>query len=390
MTDALATLVSGMQDGASWELMGQAEPVKALLEEVFNERIHLGDRSTYQLRANLQKKPDVASYAGFIVDEGNPTSGPYQGTSFVWFPGDGGSVVTLVIGTDGFGADTAILGRPGHGRRLRALSRLHSGRLWVKPDLLDLTTEVPASVATAWPAIDAAMKSYSRYIYAAAAVRQGDPDASQVVADLLDLFFHEHRSRHKGAAHTAWENRLQDVHARIFPAVDPATVASLLRERRFVILEGPPGTGKTRLALKVGATIGSHEMVQFHPARTYEDFVVGLYPRVAGDGELAFEVREGDLLRANASANCNPHVLVIDEINRADLGRVLGEAVSLFESGEPDRKVRLPHVPKDHPVSLQIPKPAGPRHTQHRRSVDRAHRSRDPSPLRVCRCLAIA
>jgi 5-methylcytosine-specific restriction protein B len=86
-----------------------------------------------------------------------------------------------------------------------------------------------------------------------------------------------------------------------------AAVASLLSERRFVILEGPPGTGKTRLALKVGEAIGSHEMVQFHPARTYEDFVVGLYPRVAG-GELAFEVRAGDLLRANASAHGSPHV----------------------------------------------------------------------------------
>ncbi len=94
-------------------------------------------------------------------------------------------------------------------------------------------------------------------------------------------------------------------------------------------------------------------MVQFHPARTYEDFVVGLYPRIAGD-QLAFEVRLGDLLRANKSANGHPHLLVIDEINRADLGRVLGEAVSLFEPGEPDRAVRLPHVPDGYPESLQL------------------------------------
>jgi hypothetical protein len=111
MMEAFAKLVTGMKAGATWELMGQADAVKALLEQVFDERIHRNDWGTYQLRANLQKKPDVASYAGFIVDEGNPTSGPYQGTSFVWFPGDGGSVVALVIGTDGFGADTAILGR---------------------------------------------------------------------------------------------------------------------------------------------------------------------------------------------------------------------------------------------------------------------------------------
>ena len=38
------------------------------------------------------------------------------------------------------------------------------------------------------------------------------------------------------------------------------------------------------------------------------------------------------------------HILVIDEINHADLARVLGEAVALFEAGEPDRTVQLPHA----------------------------------------------
>ncbi|MGA2012963.1 MAG: hypothetical protein ABSH51_20825 [Solirubrobacteraceae bacterium] len=106
-------LVAGMCAGSDWDLMGQSDQVKQLLNDVFDERMHRSDRARYQLRVNLQKKSDVASYAGFIVEEGNPSSGPYQGTSFVWFPGDGGSVVALVIGTDGFGADTAILGRPG-------------------------------------------------------------------------------------------------------------------------------------------------------------------------------------------------------------------------------------------------------------------------------------
>ncbi len=333
--------------------MGQSDQVKSLLDAVFDERMHRADRGRYQLRVNLQKKSDVASYAGFIVEEGNPSSGPYQGTSFVWFPGEGGSVVALVIGTDGFGADTAILGRPGHGRRLRALTRMHAGKLWVKPDLLDIATEVPDSVSASWPTIEAALRAYSRVLYATVPVGPGDPDAEAVVADLLDLFFYEHRSRHKGPAQAHWQERLQAIHSHVFPVASAGEVERVLRERRFVILEGPPGTGKTRLARQVGAAIGSNEMIQFHPARTYEDFVVGLYPRVAGD-QLAFEVRAGDLLRANSSASRQAHVLIIDEINRADLGRVLGEAVSLFEPGEPDRAVRLPHVPDKYPEYLQL------------------------------------
>ncbi|MGA2012962.1 MAG: AAA family ATPase [Solirubrobacteraceae bacterium] len=190
-------------------------------------------------------------------------------------------------------------------------------------------------------------------MYVTAPVTPQDSGAAAVASDLLDLFFHEHRSRHKEPAKSAWQNRLQTIHSYIFPVATAADVESVLRDRRFMILEGPPGTGKTRLALQVGAAIGSHEMVQFHPARTYEDFVVGLYPRVAGD-QLAFEVRPGDLLRANRASNGKQHVLIIDEINRADLGRVLGEAVSLFEPGEPDRAVRLPHIPDGYPESLQL------------------------------------
>ena len=42
----------------------------------------------------------------------------------------------------------------------------------------------------------------------------------------------------------------------------------ILRERRFVILEGPPGTGKTRLAYQIADRVGSATRVQFHAART--------------------------------------------------------------------------------------------------------------------------
>jgi 5-methylcytosine-specific restriction protein B len=299
---------------------------------------------------NLQKKDDAASYAGWITAE-NRSSGPYQGTSFVWMPGDKGSVAVLVIGTDGFGADSAILGRPGHGRRLRALSRLHRGSVWVKPDLLDIATEVPSAVTDRWPEIPAALKQYGRVIYAAVAVRgAGDGGA---VEDLLDLFFHEHGTPLTADAKKRWDGRLEEIAGAVFPAVEPEGVLAILRERRFVVLEGPPGTGKTRLAYQLADRIGSATRVQFHAARTYEDFVVGLFPRPTGDG-LAFDVRPGELLVANAAARTREHLLVLDEINRADLARVLGEAIVLFEPGELDRSVRLPHAPEGHEPELRL------------------------------------
>jgi 5-methylcytosine-specific restriction protein B len=348
----LEGLIKGMAQGREWNSMGDADAVRQLLGRVYDERYHKASyhKDRFQLRVNLQRKDDAASYAGWITAE-NPTSGPYQGTSFVWFPGERGSLAVLVIGTDGFGADTAILGRPGHLRRLRALSRLHRGKVWVKPDPLDIATEVPSVIAGQWPEIPAALKAYGRVIYAAVPVRdEGDGDA---VTDLLDLFFHEHGTPLTGDARRYWEGRLEEIAGAVFPSVTPEQVLAILRERRFVVLEGPPGTGKTRLAYQIADSIGSATRVQFHPARTYEDFVVGLFPRPAGQG-LAFDVRPGDLLVANAAARQREHLLVLDEINRADLARVLGEAVVLFEAGEATRSVRLPHTPSDQDPELRL------------------------------------
>lgn len=349
---AFQELISAMVAGRGWSGAEDTDGVRDLLHRVYDERYHKAAhyRSRFQHRVNLQKRKDAASYAGWITAE-NPTSGPYQGTSFVWFPGDEGSVAILGIGTDGFGADASILERPGHGRRLRALSRLHKGRIWVKPDLLDLNSTVPEAVTQQWPEIETAQNTYGRVIYAAIPVRSQED--AEAVADLLDLFFHEHQIPLTGTAKQRWEKRLEAIAGAVFPPTSLDHILSLLRERRFVILEGPPGTGKTRLANQIADEIGSSTRLQFHPARTYEDFVVGLFPRPARDG-LAFDVRAGDLLLANQAAQNEEHILLIDEINRADLAKILGEALALFESGEPGRFVRLPHTPEGHDSDLKL------------------------------------
>lgn len=247
---AFDELMAVMIAGRSWSSENRNDSARALMGRVYEERYsgHAWQKAKYQVRANLVGDESIAAYGAWITAE-NPSSGPFQGTSFTWFPGEGGSVALLCIGLDGFGQDTHILGRPGHRRRLKALSRLHRGRVWVKPDLLDTTTPVPKVVSDAWPAIPAALKAYDRVIYAAVAVAR--PEDAELVEDLLDLFFAEHDTPTTGRAKKRWEGRETAIAAELFPRIDEDEVLALLRERRFVVLEGPPGTGKTRLAYRL-------------------------------------------------------------------------------------------------------------------------------------------
>ena len=100
---------------------------------------------------------------------------------------------------------------------------------------------------------------------------------------------------------------------------------------------GAPGTGKTYVAQKLAECLaGSSKrvrLVQFHPSYAYEDFVQGFRPTLEG-GRHGFELRDGPLLdvaQGAREAGNEIHVLVIDEINRGNLSKVLGELYFLLE-----------------------------------------------------------
>lgn len=107
------------------------------------------------------------------------------------------------------------------------------------------------------------------------------------------------------------------------------------------VLYGPPGTGKTYLAERLARHLtaesdGFTELVQFHPAYAYEDFIQGIRPQSGDDGRLTYPMKAGRFLdfcqrAANRDGRC---VLIIDEINRANLSRVFGELMYLLEYRE--------------------------------------------------------
>ncbi|MFK5634039.1 McrB family protein [Ornithinimicrobium sp. LYQ103] len=116
---------------------------------------------------------------------------------------------------------------------------------------------------------------------------------------------------------------------------------ALLRDKRQIVFQGPPGTGKTYMARALGEFVtgsaGRVDIVQFHPSYAYEDFVTGLRPDPALAGH--FTLVPGPLVRIAERARAHPDdqfVLLIDEINRANVPAVFGELYYLLEYRDQD------------------------------------------------------
>ncbi len=131
---------------------------------------------------------------------------------------------------------------------------------------------------------------------------------------------------------------------------------TLLEQLGQIILYGPPGTGKTREAKRLALTLltgeepvadedqavqtelaafreaGRFDLVVFHPAYEYEQFVGGIEPTVTGQ-QLSFKAKPGVFTRLcrKAESDNRPAVLIIDEINRGNLPKLLGELVYALE-----------------------------------------------------------
>jgi 5-methylcytosine-specific restriction protein B len=124
-------------------------------------------------------------------------------------------------------------------------------------------------------------------------------------------------------------------------------VVDLLRQRHQLVLFGPPGTGKTYLAMRLAEQLADPHavtLVQLHPAYTYADFVQGYRAEPTTDGSPRLRLHAGPLRRiADEAAEHpgRPYLLIMDEINRADLASVLGEAYLLLEYR--DRPISLPN-----------------------------------------------
>lgn len=354
MPDALQVLVDAIAGGTQTSDDVMLEAMRGLFGSRFAKRSATNlDSSKPPFIRNAYGRgggeTEHVAYAGFINPD-NPPSGPYGGTSLVWFPSEEGCLIDFGIGTRGLSPDEGILTRPGHRRRISSLRRflIKSGAeiAWARQDPATTGAPVPEAVSRRLSPWAHVFKRYGNELYCLAKVPNDNPGLARIVVQaFIDLYAYERGWEALSTAKEESESFVAELHAGWLKSPTIAEIQELLEQRRFVVLQGPPGTGKSRIAEQVLRETydGNGAIIQFHPSTTYEDFVAGLSPDVT-DSSLRFSARAGHLVDVAAKANQGPALLVIDEMNRADLGRVLGEAIYLFEAdASGPRSVRLPH-----------------------------------------------
>lgn len=133
---------------------------------------------------------------------------------------------------------------------------------------------------------------------------------------------------------------------------------SVLKKKKNIILQGPPGVGKTFAAKRLAYSIMEEkdddriEFVQFHQNYSYEDFMLGYKP--CGNG---FEMKYGIFYQFCQKASNHPdkdYFFIIDEINRGNMSKIFGELLMLIEPDYRDNKIKLAYNGLDFSVPQNL------------------------------------
>lgn len=291
---------------------------------------------SYILRNNT--KPDAFSqggaYFGFIHPE-EETSGPFHDFSLTIFPdpSDKSWLVCLGIGVQGFKNDYELATFPGVRRLFQSLIGMDG---YCKTNFTDTETSLPKAFISNVPHLKKSLdkNEYKKFLPCCQVVN--DPSSNDG-KKFISAFVAGYAKLREWPRNNTQRKAISDALNKVISTTtvdDEGSAFELLRVRRFIVLEGAPGTGKTRLAKILAAKLDSKSFfTQFHAETSYSDFIYGIKPKL-NESTLNYEEQRGVFFEAIKHATDNPSesvVLIIDEMNRGNLSNILGPIFYLFE-----------------------------------------------------------
>ena len=302
------------------------------------------------VRKNLEKKAfnDGAAYWGFLNPE-EETSGQYSDFSFVVFPDDFSDVKTCVVclgvGSSGFRNDYHLAALPGIRRMFLKLKGQNTFFKASFNDIESTSTDLINEIKTSHSQLPTVIKRYGTVLPASCIVnlQNGKEIIYAWLATYAKIRSWATNEKQRKAIETAL-SKISDSEAHNEENDD---IKNLLKKRKYIVLQGAPGTGKTYTALNIAESREYHKTFfeQFHAETTFSDFVYGIEPNMSEDmSQPQFKAKTGILYQAveYAIKHKNEKVLlIIDEINRANLSNVLGPVFYLFEYQTRKRDVAI-------------------------------------------------
>lgn len=320
--------------------MSENISIKNIIELITQKAKEFGAKNdkefnkSYILRDNTDDLDDQGAFFGFIHPE-EESKGQFHDFSLTIFPSIEGKswLVCLGIGSSGFKNDYELATYPGL-RRL--FSKLIDEKGNCKTDFTDIETSLPKSFAgrQELEQIKNTIKRYTRVLPVCQIVEkpeseEGKKIISAFVAGYARLREWPSNNEHRKAISNALEPFLKE--GKIDEVEE---IKNLLDERKYLILQGPPGTGKTRAAKEVAEKFKAKTFfTQFHAETSFSDFIFGIRPDLNNE-KLTYKENIGIFTEALKYAKENSNdkiILIIDEINRANLSNVLGPIFYLFE-----------------------------------------------------------
>ena len=330
------------------------------------------EKPKYVFRNNTDLHGDFPDKAFFgCVNEGEASKGRYRDLSIVVFPSNENAdeddrwIIALGVGSDGYEHDNDLVLLPGT-RRL-FVNNLNKDS-FIKNDFTDIgSTDGFKSFCKKNNVVDSLKKGVKGYENLLIACTYFDPNKEDESKEIISKYLAIYAQIRDWPTNNSHRNNIIETLKKKNEIKEEGEkkeedeIKELLKKRKYIVLQGAPGTGKTRMAKKIVEGCNNVFFTQFHAETTYSDFIYGILPDVKNESlkyienkgvfvkaiETAKSIEEAKAKEESEEANKKEQnvYLIIDEINRANLSNVLGPAFYLFEPTMEDSKIKIEICP---------------------------------------------